>query len=294
MKKVALAFLLASSMTAAERNPANYERLLLPFNLEARGANAYWHAWWWFHNDGDTTADVFPLARYCAPFCAFPLRYSLIDSLPPKYTYLVAGGDVLPARLGPPQSPVEGPPPGAFLYVERAKMAQLSITGFLGRTTTTTFDNRRSVSSALRPIPESRFHSGTHSILLPSILAGSRYSLRIYALPENLDDPAITVRVIAIREIVGGFVDDVDTQLSSTVIRLATPQDLDRAQCIATCDLPHVPYRPAIAELPIDAGVRTATVRIEIEPASRNVRWWAIISATDSSDNVQLFESGNF
>jgi hypothetical protein len=37
-----------------------------------------------------------------------------------------------------------------------------------------------------------------------------------------------------------------------------------------------------------------AIVRIEIEPSSPNVKWWAVVSATNASDDVQFFELSDF
>ena len=66
-----------------------------------------------------------------------------------------------------------------------------------------------------------------------------------------------------------------------------------RAQCAAPCDVPFVPYKPAIAEISLGAllgNAKESAVRVEIEPASPNVRFWAVISATsNSADQVQLF-----
>jgi hypothetical protein len=299
MKKIALALLLASSMTAAERNPANYERLLLPFTGATNAAGGgYWFAQWWFRNDGDTNADVFPLAVSCG-LCPKPFEFAILraPTLPARSTPTYSPGDV---KFGVPLVPIgvafDSSPPGGLLYVERGKAGQLSISGFLARLSVT--GTRPSVSSALHPVPDTRFRAGTHSIFVPPIAAGSRYTLRIFALPESVDSPLVTVRVFAIANI-SEIAQNPETLLRTVAVHfVAADSEAFRVKCLSPCDdLPRVAYKPSVAERSLGELLgesQTKPIRIEIEPVSPNVKWWAIISATDSSDNVQLFEASDF
>ena len=177
MRRTTAALLLFAAMPLfAERDPARYDRVLLPFSGGIAGGAGFWDVRWWFRNDGDTPVDVFPLAVGCGP-CPPAFKYYVVGPLPPRTTPLVLGGDVLPGPLFPYGIPIAASPPGVLLYVERGKGGQLSISGFLGRSVFFGL-SRRSVSSALRPIHESRFLQGRHSIFAAPA-PGARATLRV-------------------------------------------------------------------------------------------------------------------
>jgi hypothetical protein len=60
--------------------------------------------------------------------------------------------------------------------------------------------------------------------------------------------------------------------------------------CLNVCDVPAVPYVPAVAEVfdlsppPGNFG-GPSTLRVEIVPESSALRWWAVVSATDNATN---------
>jgi hypothetical protein len=288
VKRAALAILLAASSAFAARDPAKYDIVLLPFSGATSGYGGVWSVEWWFHNDGDDPVDVFPLATSCG-ICPPASRISIIGPIPRHTTPRYFPGDVLPGPVRTIVIPIEPAPPGVLLYVERGKADHLTITGFLGRST---FPGspRRSVSTALRAIPESRFRSGRQSILLPAV-AGSRYMLRIYGLPDSFDT-AVTVRSISVSETFG-IGSSEDQLLRTDVVKLSPtfPFYDFRSHC-APCDAPFVLYKPAVAEIALP--LPPSLVRIEIEPSSPDVKWWAVVSATSPTDEVQFFEISDF
>ncbi len=290
MKRAVVAMLLLASSAFAARDPAKYDVVLLPFSGATLGYGGSWGVEWWFHNDGDAPVDVFPLATSCG-LCPAASRISIAGPIPPHTTMLYFPGDVIPGPLRPMFIPVEPTPPGVLLRVERGKADQLTITGFLGRAT---FSGslRRSVSTALRAVPESRFRRGRQSILLPAV-AGSRYMLRIYALPDSFDT-LVTVRSIGVPEMFD--IGSTGNQLLRTdVVKLFAPllfNEEFRSQCASPCDAPFVLYKPAVAEIALP--LPPSLVRIEIEPSSPSVKWWAVVSATSPTDEVQFFELSDF
>src|SRR5436190_1745122 len=232
---IAVTLLLASTAFGADRDPANYDRVLLPFTGVSSGFGGAWTAQWWFHNDGDTAVDVFPLASACG-LCPPAFHYTITGSIQPHGTPTFFFGDVLPGPLSPVATPVSPSPPGALLYVERGKTGQLNITGFLGRLTVSGIE-RRSVSSGLRAIPESRFRPAKQSILVRS-LPNNRFTLRVYALPETVDDPALTIRWFLISEGTGIGPPPINGEslFGTTSTKLATPEsDAFRSECGGTC-----------------------------------------------------------
>jgi hypothetical protein len=290
MKRIVLATLLvASGAAASHRDPAKYDRVLLPFSGSTQGIGGGWFVQWWFRNDGDAPADVFPLGVFCA-FCPPNVRYFLFVSIAPHETPAYAAADFFPGPLTPPSPAVSATPPGVLLYVERGKASQLMITGFLGRSTFAA-GARRSVSSALRAIPESRFRTGRQSIFFP-VASGARYMLRVFALPETVDRDGFTVRTFAFSEAFAGA-QNPESLLTTIDARLIAPSsDGLLPGCSGDCDLPpDAIYKPAVAELPLQ--LPPSLVRVEIEPTSANVRWWAMVSATNPTDEVQLFETSD-
>lgn len=298
MKRTVFAFLFVASSAFAARDPANYDRVLLPFSGSTSGVGGSWFAQWWIRNDGDTVADVFPLALFCG-LCPRAFHLSIAGPIPPHTTPMYFPGDVLPGPLAPVGTAVTGTPPGVLLYIERGKVDQLAITAFLGRFTFAG-SQRRSVSSALRAVHENRFRRGRQSIFLP-ILPDTRTMLRIYALPETVDDPAVSVRWATVSEMssLGPPPLNGETPLGTASLRLITPDSEGfRSECAAPCDVPHAAYKPAVAEMTIfnlpTTVAASPVVRVEIEPASPNVRWWAIVSVTNGSDDVQFFPLTDF
>lgn len=67
------------------------------------------------------------------------------------------------------------------------------------------------------------------------------------------------------------------------------------APCLEPCDVPDVPLAPAIYQLfdvprPARDPELQSPMRVEISPASPNVRWWAMVSVTDNAtQRIRLF-----
>ncbi|HEY0142365.1 MAG TPA: hypothetical protein VGF48_15810 [Thermoanaerobaculia bacterium] len=283
MKRMLLVMLFAVN-AFAQRNPADYTRVLLPVHRSVSASYGGWTVQWHFRNEGKSAADVFPLAW----MCGLPLPgpgVSIIGkpALPPERTMLCHAGDVIPSPLVPPSVPIVSDRPGAFLYVETAAIDQVTIGGSLNWVT---FGSPKAAAPAqLRAVPEGEFLRGTRSILSVPKVSGSRYALRIYALPETAQGARVTVRVYDIRS---ARQTAEETLLSTTTLTLDPPTGAV-APCFGGCDLPAAGYLPATAQLFDFIGGGETSLRIEIEPDSDALRWWAVLSSTSVTNDVGIF-----
>jgi hypothetical protein len=88
----------------------------------------------------------------------------------------------------------------------------------------------------------------------------------------------------------------VDEELIATMSGAFAEQDASLPPCAGSCDVPQVPLAPAIYQLfnlPTPSrGFRfQSPIRVEISPDSPDVRWWAVVSATDNlTQRVRLFQ----
>jgi hypothetical protein len=285
-----LVVIAAANAGAADRQPFQYERLLLPLHQSIAGAHGTWRVQWWVRNDGAAAVDAFPLALECGlpgPGPDRPLFIVGRPALPPNHTLSCLAGDAIPSMPLPPFIPVRGST-GAFLYVEKGDR-RLNVSGTL------TFESRsaRPDPQQLDAVPESAFHRGTASILPLPLAPDTRYALRIYALPENVDTRAITIRFYEMQP-----QDAVQSEerLVATLTGVLEPQEPSLAQC-SPCDVPDVALAPDIFQLfefpkPEWDNAFPSTIRVEVSPASPNVRWWAMVSATENAtQRVRLFHS---
>ena len=65
--------------------------------------------------------------------------------------------------------------------------------------------------------------------------------------------------------------------------------------CLGSCDLPAVSYVPAVAQAfdlaAPDPSGRPSTLRFELVPESPDLRWWAVVSATDNAtQEITLYQ----
>jgi len=276
---------------AQDRQPSQYERLLLPVHQSVAGAQGSWRVQWWVRNDGDGPVDVFPLALGCGlpgPGPDPAVHILRRPAIPANHTISCLAGDALPSFVSPPHVPVRGSV-GAFLYLEKGA-DRLNVSGAVGWVS-------RDVSPEpehLQAISETVFHRGAASILPVPISLNARYALRVYALPETVDAHAITIRFYEIQP--NGVVAP-EERLLATISGEFELQAPSLAPCRQPCDIPDVPLAPAIYQLfdlPRPAKhVFQSPMRVEISPVSPNVRWWAMVSATDNStQSIRLFPSG--
>jgi len=233
MVKTIAALLCTIAMAASAeppRDPAKYARVLLPFSTAVPGSNGAWFVSWWIRNDADVAADVFPLAFGCG-LCPpdYGLPYLPNPSAQPHRTISTFAGDALPSFQFPAFMPVQSDRPGALLYVESAHLPQITITGSVEWRQYPAHGN----AAALMAIPESLMLNGTGNIDAVPHIDGTRYALRIYALPESVGDGRVTVNVYEMQQI--GFAPPelllrtVDLALvvpNATLPRCAPPYDL--------------------------------------------------------------------
>ncbi len=283
----ALLLLLAGAAVAqTPRDASRYERVLLPFHASVSNPSGVWSVQWWFRNEGGAAVDAFPLATQCGlpppPRPDGPLVFVLRNpSLPSRTSISCPAGDALPSVLIPPIVPVVSAAPGAFLYIERAGAGDVIVNG-----TIRWFSHGLSGSAVeLRGIRETSFLRGTRSVMPIPVVADRRYAIRIYALPESLaSSPRATVRVYEMQPVTARP----EEQLRATIsVELQVPAS--RILPCELCDVPAAGYVPAVAQvfnLSIGSNEpRPSTLRIEIEPESPDLRWWAVVSATHNATN---------
>lgn len=291
---LAVVLLAATAFAETPRDPQSYTRLLLPFHASLSTPGGTWFVQWWVRNEGDIAADAFPLATSCGlpppPGPDGPRVFMRPNpALPAQTTVTCLAGDVLPSFPVPPFVPVVSSSSGALLYVETARKSEVAI----GGTVRWLSQSGNGAPVALRAIPQESFIRGTRSIMPIPFASGRRYSLRVYALPESLRSGGrATVRVYDMQP---AFVTTPQEQLRATIaIELVMPQSR-LLSCLNACDLPSVDYTPATAALfnLFDGSDRTGippTYRIEIDPESDDLRWWAVVSATDPHNEIVLYE----
>ncbi|MEA2238786.1 MAG: hypothetical protein QOC81_3510 [Thermoanaerobaculia bacterium] len=279
---------IASAASPQPRDPQKYTRLLIPFHESVVAVGGVWNVHWWIHNDSDTPTDAFPLAVGGGlpppPGPEGPRVFILGNpAIVPHGTPHGMNGDALPAYPAAPVVPVITTGTGAFLYAESGHLAQLAIGGSLQ------FNN--GPAAALHAIPETSFASGTRSILPIPVLTGSRYALRIYALPETAGSPEVTVRIYDMQALSLGGDEPLIAMIQTSLVTPASRV----GPCFEPCDVPGGPFAPASLQLfdlaRRDPSALFSTLRVEIEPQSPNLRWWAVVSATDNvSQAVTLYE----
>ena len=272
----------------AQRNPADYERYLLPVVLGVPVPGAFGSQWtttFRIANDGPETLDVFPLTRDCltSSFC-----YQLMRPAP-AFQANQPGVHNSPYQLAP-----FGTPPGAtgrFLYVEHAKADQLSV-----RLAVSDVSRTPPASTQLPVVPESRFFDATRNILGVPFDEGTRVALRVYTADERAD-PRVTVRIYeTVAHLVNAppFIEGQALLAEGTFA--FTHDDADDRCGFADCPpgaLRYVPSTIVIGNLldvfPQLAHVPTSQpygLRVQIEPATPGLRYWPLVTVTRDRDSM--------
>ena len=282
MKRTLFLLLAALPLLAQTRNPANYERYLLPVHIgPLPGAyGSIWQTSLWLRNEGDTTLDAFPLTRDCltSAFCYSSMRAA------PAFRPRQTGYNATPDQFGPfgtKQSPT-----GTFLYVERGKPlnARLGVSD-ISRTPPG--------NTEIPVVPEREFFASTRSILGVPLLPATRVSLRIYTGDER---PGTQVRV-RIHEMMPRrnptpppFFEDPPllAERTFTFVHDAANDNCGFNDCV-----PGIRYLPStvFAGNLLDAFPELATmreqphgVRIEIEPLTPGLTYWPLVTTTRDVD----------
>lgn len=287
-------FFLASTIALAEGpvgGTPRYDRFLLPFHASVPAFTGFWRVQWWLRNDGDAPVDAFPVALQCGlppPPTPEGPPVTIVPSpaVGARSTLSCLQGDVLPSFPIPGFIPVRDSV-GAFLYVEKAR-EQLTVSGSVVWHT----GWESAEATQLQAVPDSAFRTGTASILPITVAPNARYAVRVYALPETLDTKELTIRVF---EMQPQEVFMPRERLIATISGELAVQQASLPPCRGRCDLPDVALAPAIYQffgLPTpERGFQfQSPMRVEISPESPNVRWWALVTATDNlTQQIQLF-----
>ncbi|MFL6244396.1 MAG: hypothetical protein ACJ74H_00100 [Thermoanaerobaculia bacterium] len=244
-----------------ERLPERYERVLVPVLPVGR-----WAAPLWIRNDGPETVDMFPLVTD-ADSPSRGRRFPLVEpGLPAGRTFSFRTlSSVLPA---PGYIPLTTTFAGAVLYVERGKRQnvrfQLSVQG-----------------TQIPVVPEEDFVAAPMSLLMPRIIDGKRYTLRVYSLDSNPGNVEVTFEAL-----LGS------PPVSSEVLRLERPNA--QALCaVSPCPWPDVPFTPAYAALFFDTTtISSWTERITVTPEP-GARIWMFLSESDPVTREVLVQAPN-
>jgi hypothetical protein len=271
----------------AQRNPADYERYLLPVIIGAPVPGAFgslWTSTFRIANDGPETLDVFPLTRDCltSASCYYSMRPA------PAFQPHQGGVHRSPYQMYPFGTTRNAT--GTFLYVERAKAQQLSV-----RLAVSDISRTPPASTQLPVVPESQFFDGTRNILGVPFDAGTRVALRVYTSDERADARVI-VRVsetIAHLISTSPFVEGPALLAEGT---FAYTHDEASDKCGFIDCQPGVRYLPStivignlVDVFPQLANVPTSQpygLRIEIEPATPGLRYWPLVTVTRDADSM--------
>ena len=287
-----LVFLLFSIPVAGQdRNPADYERYLIPVLTGPPLPGAYgaqWQTTLWLRNDGATTLDAFPLTPDCIssascfqqvrPAPAFQPQQTGWHVLPYVRPFGVGGGLGLS---------------GIFLYVERSRAEQLSMRLAVGDVSRTPPG-----STQIPIVPESEFLASTRSILGVPVGPATRVALRIYTADARAG-AEVNVRIyeMAPRLIQNVPYIDPAVMIGERTFTFAYDEGQDQCGRVG-CD-ESLRYLPGIVQINniLDAFPELATareqpfgVRIEIEPATPDLHYWPLVTATRDVDGfVSVF-----
>lgn len=295
IRRVLILLLVAVPLHAQQRDPARYEKVLLPILSPAPivGADgSRWQTELWLRNASDAPLDVFPAGQDCISSVSCFETMRTYPSLAPHQTsYHVSAGTVEPWHVGY-TFPYLGRP-GRFLYVERSRIDDLDINLHLSDT------SRRPVArgTQLPVVRASSFLDRTVNILGVPLGPGSRATLRIYS-EESEANGRMAIRVLENTDHWEGL------QLirAKTLVDEVAQFDYDAASdnCGFAFQCPDgVRYQPGYIEI-TDLSQRwpqlnaAATVkfglRIEIEPLTQGLKFWPMVSVTnDNTHEVTIY-----
>lgn len=224
-----------------------YERFLLPlYGPPAAGAyGSLWGVESWVHYAGTEDTDVVPRLTVCTITCT------------PFYPLLAGEG---PVRI---QAAYGGS--SLLLHVDRRVVSDFH---FSSRVRDLSRADGRGAEVPV--IHESRMYASPVYLLNVPLHAGSRNTLRVYALPE-IPDPVVEVRFFRMPRPDADLVPDlrrVDR------ITLRTPPGVDGFQIRPSASV----YDFQVPELQAEG-----TVWLEIVPLTPGLRIWAMVSVTDNT-----------
>lgn len=291
---VFVALSLAGAVNGQQRDVSRYTRVLLPFHASVQTAEGAWIVDWWIRNDGDRAVDLFPLASRGgfppAPGFENFVHIAAYPAALPRSTLKSPAGDVIPTLFVPPFVPVKTNAPGAFLYVEDSGRSSVAIGGTLGWWS----PGVQPAPASLRAVLATEFLTGRHSLVAVPGVAGARYDLRIYALPETVKTARVTIGVYDTR----AWNPSRDDYLVHTRTGNLELPAASLPPCQNSCDVPTSDLAPAtlqvigLFEPPGDQALTSyRTFRVEIEPDSPEMRWWAVLSTMDQTTReVTLYQ----
>ena len=285
MKRALFLLLLALPFLAQDRNPADYERYLVPVHAAVPGAyGAQWRTTIYLRNDGSGTLDVFPLSPDCISSVACFRNVRAYPAFRPRQSGFHPVGAV-PFFMHPSAS-------GRFFYVQREGGEQLSMRLSVADVSRTPAGN-----TEIPIVPESAFFDTPRSILGVPVVEGTRVALRVYTADPR-PEATITVRLEEMGPQRASLPPGVEPLFA---IERTFAFTYDPAQ--DTCGFVGCPegvrYIPSIVQINnlLDAFPELATLRplpyglrIEIAPDAPGLRYWPLVTATRDVDGfVSVF-----
>lgn len=253
--------LIATAAAGLDRDPAGYERILVPVVSQARpGAfGSRWRTELTVRNEADVPAHVFQ--QECSFFCSCSaMVLCTAGEIPPHH---LAIGAIAPAR-----NPSNV---GAFIYVNRRLADDLAIQLRVR-------DISRDAENWGTEIPVVRDRNMRRAVtrlLDVPLTAGFRQHLRVYGASSPSGEGDLVVRFYA---------KDGTDVLAERVVTLL-PGTLDRQPDRLPTDdqLPEVPAYAEITSLASIVGTEIGVIRLEITPLTTGLKYWAMVSVTNNS-----------
>lgn len=257
-----LVLLTAGAAYAARYDRSNWEQLLLPVHPFRERAGAFGTLWateLTVFNAGTSPAEMFQVQ--CQQDCSCTITTICIPETP------VAPGEFFGGFTGS-DDVSSYPNPAAFLYVEKAKVDDVAINLRL-------FDAARGETSFGTEIPvvrESEFRTGKTVLVNVPTRADFRQQLRIFGISSPSGGGDVNVRIFS-----GG-----DTvPLAQTILRIAPAENRDTLP--GADAFPRFPGYAEIMSLNALVPATTDRFRVEVEPLTPGLRYWAFISVTSNT-----------
>lgn len=289
MTRTLILLVLALPLSAQERNPADYERYLVPVHAPFSIPGAYgarWQTTLYFRNESGLPLDAFPLTPSCVSSALCFQTVRVAPAFPLGYT----GFDIFPSLhpVGMPEAPG-----GRFLYVERGGAEQLSMRLAVGDVSRTPAG-----STEIPIVPDRAFFATTRSILGVPLVPATRVALRVYTADPRAD-ARITVRIHEMSPWYPGNPAHVQPPqlLAERTFTFAYDPSQDTCGFLGCPE--GVRYIPGLVQINnlYDAFPELATastqpygIRIELVPATPDLRYWPLVTATRDMDGfVSVF-----
>jgi hypothetical protein len=279
VKRTLALLLVALPLFSQSRNPAEYERYLVPVHTLQPIPGAYgarWETTLFFRNDTDAPVDAFPLSPNCvgSAFCFQTVRTE--PAFPPKHH----GFDLFPSLHPVTMMPA---PAGRFLYVKGDLTMRLAV-GDTSRTP--------AGSTELPIVPELEFLAATRSILGVPLVPGTRVALRVYTADER-PEASITVRIHEMAPTPLGSPSHTQPPQLLAERTFTFFHDPAQDDCGFLGCPEGVRYIPGIVQIndlhDVFPGLATPPaqrydLRIELIPNTPGLRYWPLVTATRDVD----------